>query len=48
MTFVLARRLGIDYDEVFDCMRTKLEKGIEKNHPIEKHFGDMSELKKRL
>ncbi len=48
LTLVLARRLGLDYDDVFDCMRAKLQKGIEKNHPIEKHFGDMSELKKRL
>ncbi len=48
LTFVLAKRLGIDYDDIFECMKAKLDKSIEKNHPIEKNFGDMSELKKRL
>ncbi len=48
LTFILARRLGLSYDEVFRCMEAKLDRGIEKQHPIEKNFGDMSELKKRL
>ncbi len=48
VAFVLAKRLGLDYDDVLSCMGAKLDKAIESNNPIEKDFGDMSELRKRL
>ncbi len=48
LTYVLCKRLGVEYDEVMRCMKAKLDRGIEEQHPIEKNFRDMSELRERL
>lgn len=48
ITYVLCKRLGVEYDEVMRCMRAKLDRSIEEQHPIEKNFKDMSELRERL
>lgn len=48
LTFVLGRRLGVEYDDVLRCMRAKLDRSIEEQHPIEKNYGDMSALRERL
>lgn len=48
LTYVLCRRLGVEYDAVEKCMRAKLDRCIEEKHPIEKNYSDMSELRERL
>ena len=48
LTYVLARRLGVSYDTVMRYMKAKLDRSIEQQHPIEKNYRDMSELRERL
>lgn len=48
LTYMLCKRLGVDYDEIMRCMKAKLDRSIEEQHPIEKNFKDMSELRERL
>lgn len=48
MTFLLCGRLGVSYEEIQPRMKRLLESGIEEGHMIEKRFGDLSNLLKKL
>lgn len=48
ITYILCRRLGVEFDTVTECMKAKLEKAVEERSEIERNFGDMSKLHERL
>lgn len=48
VAYVLAARLGIDYDDISDAMRRKLKDEIDNNHLIERRYGDLSRLYKSV
>lgn len=48
ITYVLCRRLGVEFDTVTECMKAKLEAAVKEQNEIERNFGDMSELHERL
>lgn len=44
VVYVLASRLGVDFDSINDAMKLKLKTEIENNHFIERRYGDLSRL----
>ena len=48
IAYILAMRLGVDLDDINDVMWRKLKTEIDNNHYIERRYGDLSELMKRL
>lgn len=48
LTYILCRRLGIEFDEITEFMKAKLDRAIEEQQSIEKNYGDMSNLRERL
>ncbi len=48
MTFLLCGRLGVSYEEIRPRMERLLEDGIAQQHMMEKRFGDLSSLLKKL
>jgi len=47
-SYVLAKRIGLSYDNVALQINEKLSMGIEEQNEIEKYYRDLSELKKFL
>ncbi len=43
-TYVLGRRLGINFSRLDLKVESKLREGIDDNHEVEKWYGDLSEL----
>jgi len=48
VTYVLGKRLGIDYKLIDNKIEDKIRLGILEEHKIESWFGDLSELRKHL
>lgn len=44
LTFLLSKRLGIDYEDVNSNLKDKIKLNILEDHKIEKWYGDLSEL----
>lgn len=48
IAYVMALRLGLEFDDINEMMIKQLSAEIENNHLIEKRYGDLSSLKKAL
>lgn len=48
ITYVLASRLGVNFDDINEVMQSQLNTEIKDKHFIEKKYGDLSILKKDL
>ena len=48
VAYVLAFRLGVDFDDINDVMKQKLKSEIDSEHFIERRYGDLSKLLKSL
>lgn len=48
LTYILAKRLGISYEEIQKSMIDGLKTGIENGHRIEKKYSDLSELLSKI
>lgn len=48
IAYLLSMRLGIEFEDINDAMIKQLSYEIEKNHIIEKRYGDLSCLKTGL
>ena len=48
IAYILAMRLGVDLDDLNSAMKQKLIYEIRNNHYIERRYGDLSELYKKL
>ena len=48
ITYLLAKRLGISFNEIDYKIKEKIKIGIEQNHSVENWYGDFSNLKKHM
>ncbi len=48
VAYVLAFRLGVDFDSIRDAMKLRLKDEIENGHFIERRYGDLSALYHKL
>ena len=48
ITYLLAKRLGISFNEIDYKIKEKIKIGIEQNHSVESWYGDFSNLKKHM
>lgn len=48
VAYVLAFRLGVDFDSIRDAMKLRLKNEIDSGHFIERRYGDLSELYDKL
>lgn len=48
MTYLLAKRLGISFDEIDYKIKEKTSLGIKEDHSIEKWYGDLTNLKNHI
>lgn len=48
LSYLLAKRLGIDFNEIDYKIKEKLKQGIKEEHSIETWFGDLSDLEKHM
>ncbi|CEI74302.1 MULTISPECIES: MazG-like family protein [Romboutsia] len=48
ITYLLAKRLGISFNEMDYKIKEKIKLGINENHSIERWYGELSELKKHI
>ena len=48
VTYLLAKRLGISFNEIDYKIKEKIKIGIEQNHSVENWYGDFSNLKKHM
>ena len=48
MTYLLARRLGISFNEIDYKIKEKTSLGIKEDHSIEKWYGDLTNLKNHI
>ncbi len=47
-SYILGRRLGINYSLIEKKIVNKVKLGLVDNHDVEKYYGDISELSKHL
>jgi hypothetical protein len=48
ISYLLGRRLGINYNAIELKIENKVKLGLVENHDVEKYYGDLSELTKHL
>lgn len=48
ITYLLGRRLGINYNAVEMKIEDKIKLGLLENNDVEKYYGDLSELSRHL
>ena len=48
VTYLLAKRLGISFNEIDYKIKEKIKIGIEQYHSVENWYGDFSNLKKHM
>lgn len=48
IAYLLAKRLGIEFEHIDIKAKEKLKLGIKENHDIEKNYGELSELLKKF
>ena len=48
ITYLLAKRLGISFNEIDYKIKEKIKIGIDQNHSVESWYGDFSNLKKHM
>lgn len=48
MSYLLGKRLGINFNEIDYKIKEKIKIGIDENHSVENWYGDFSNLKKHL
>lgn len=48
ITYLLAKRLGINFKEIDYKVKEKIKIGIGENHSVERWYGDLSNLKEHL
>ncbi|MGL5313033.1 MAG: MazG-like family protein [Peptostreptococcaceae bacterium] len=48
ITYLLAKRLGINFSDIDYKIKEKIKIGIDQNHSVENWYGDFSNLKKHL
>ena len=48
ITYLLAKRLGISFNEIDYKIKEKIKIGIEQDHSVERWYGDLSNLKKHM
>lgn len=48
ISYLLGRRLGINYRKIETKIENKIKLGLVENHDVEKYYGDLSELAKHL
>ena len=48
ITYLLAKRLGISFSEIYYKIKEKIRIGIDQNHSVESWYGDFSNLKKHM
>lgn len=48
ITYLLAKRLGINFKEIDYKVREKIKIGIDEDHSVERWYGDLSNLKKHM
>jgi len=47
-SYLMARRLGINFRELDDAVREKLDRHKRENHQLEEWYGDLSSLERHL
>ena len=48
LTYLLGKRLGVDFDEIDYKIKEKSREAIKEEHSIETWFGDLSKLEKHI
>ena len=48
LSYLLAKRLGISFNDIDYKMKSKIKQGIKEEHSIETWFGDLSDLEKHM
>ena len=48
ITYLLAKRLGISFNEIDYKIKEKISLGIKEDHSIEKWYGDLTNLKNHI
>ena len=48
ITYLLAKRLGISFNEIDYKIKEKIKIGIDEDHSVERWYGDLSNLKKHM
>lgn len=48
ISYLLGRRLGINYNAIEMKIENKIKLGLIENHDVEKYYGDLSELAKHI
>ena len=48
ISYLLGRRLGINYDTIQSKIQEKIKLGLLEEHNVEKYYGDLSELSKHF
>lgn len=48
MSYLLGKRLGINFNEIDYKIKEKIKIGIDENHSVENWYGDFSNLKKHI
>ena len=48
ISYLLGRRLGINYNAIEMKIENKVKLGLLENHDVEKYYGDLSELSRHL
>lgn len=48
LTYLLAKRLGISFNEIDYKIKEKISLGVKENHSIEKWYGDLTNLKNHI
>jgi hypothetical protein len=48
ISYLLGKRLGINYHAIEIKIRNKVKLGLVENHEVEKYYSDLSELSKHL
>lgn len=48
ISYLLGKRLGINYKTIESKIENKIRLGLVENHEVEKYYGDLSELSKHL
>lgn len=48
LSYLLGKRLGINFDEIDYKIKGKIKQGIKEEHSIETWFGDLSDLEKHM
>lgn len=48
ITYLLGKRLGINFTEIDYKVKEKIKIGIDENHSVENWYGDLTNLKKHM